>query len=377
MEGDWHFIVRALGKTLGESEPGGLGQTNFKALISWAKQHRILNHIQNQLRIHAGSPEQIEELKREISTHQRASLKKLSLLFRILKQFESEQIECLVLKGEPLSQSLYGDASRRMVTDIDLLVAPSNFEAACKSLQALNLKPLGNSFLSTDLRSSKLYRSDRGFLDESSKTRVELHFRLMHPSYLHLPLKIEEILMQKDFVEIQGRKVPVLSTELNFIYLCAHGHKHAWERLDWLYDFICFHRKYLNGRVSSAIELARRFDQLREMRSAFQLAYDFFKPAYLAHQEIPLDSTRAFRKLRSDVIQFQHFRVQQINIGTSKKIKFWKRNSFAKQRGFFNYFTHFQYEAWLARKKPMRSYYVWMLAQAPSLMIRRLKGQAS
>ncbi len=384
MEGDWQFIVRALGKTFSESRQldskSSISSANFTSSLAWAKYHRILTHIQNDLQNLACHSAQKQELKNELHAHQQISLKQLALLFRILERFRAERVDFVILKGQPLSQLLYGDASRRMVSDIDLLVAPSQFETAIRALLAINLQPLdSNSDLPKDLRCSKLYRNDRYFFDAAARTRVELHYRLMHQTYLKLPQTIELILGQKEIIQIQQKAIPILPMELNFIYLSAHGRKHAWERLDWLYDFTRFHLKFLNGQLDSVIEIAKKFDQVKEVEFALKLAKHFFKPSHLeAHQMSLSDESRVFKKMSSQVMDFHHTRAKRSDVRFYKLIKFWRYDSVPKQLKFFHHIFHLQYDDWLEANRPMRFYSLWFLTKIPSIILRRpIKGSFS
>ena len=40
----------------------------------------------------------------------------------------------------------------------------------------------------------------------------------------------------KQNIKINDKSIPTLSTEMLLVYLCLHGAKHAWERIEWIYD---------------------------------------------------------------------------------------------------------------------------------------------
>jgi hypothetical protein len=197
----------------------------------------------------------------------------------------------------------------------------------------------------------------------------------MHPAFLMPPYSVDEILKEKEFVQIQNRRLPVLPTELNFIYLCAHGHKHAWERIDWLYDTFLFHQKFLDGSIDRALMAAKKYQMEREVQLALQLAYDFFSstpadipPNLLAH-------SRAYSQLKSKVIEFQHSLVQKNRNKTLQKINFWKMNAFLKKIKVFMYLIHFKYDTWIQLGRPLKSYYFWALTKTPSAFVRQQRKE--
>ena len=59
----------------------------------------------------------------------------------VLRGFEQEGIDSLVLKGAPLVRWLYGPGERRGYADCDLLVSPASFDAACEVLKKLGFEP--------------------------------------------------------------------------------------------------------------------------------------------------------------------------------------------------------------------------------------------
>jgi hypothetical protein len=58
---------------------------------------------------------------------------------RVLRAFASARVRNIVLKGPTLQRELHADATLRPYTDTDMLVAPSDLEAAGRALESLGL----------------------------------------------------------------------------------------------------------------------------------------------------------------------------------------------------------------------------------------------
>ena len=153
-------------------------------------------------------------------------------LHRLLS--ESDIPHC-VLKGLPVGQRYYGDAGLRQAGDIDLLVPPAMLDEACRLLSAAgyrishpidHLKPRQRSyFLFTD---NQLELQAPG-----SGSVIELHWR---PLQLPSSLAGLDLSRQTNRWDVAGCRIPFLDDEETLLHLCAHGAKHAWYRMKWVFD---------------------------------------------------------------------------------------------------------------------------------------------
>jgi hypothetical protein len=153
-------------------------------------------------------------------------------LHRLLS--ESDIPHC-VLKGLPVGQRYYGGAGLRQAGDIDLLVPPAMLDEACRLLSEAgyrisnpidHLKPRQRSyFLFTD---NQLELQAPG-----SGSVIELHWR---PLQLPSSLAGLDLAAQTNRWDVAGCRIPFLDDEETLLHLCAHGAKHAWYRMKWVFD---------------------------------------------------------------------------------------------------------------------------------------------
>ena len=94
------------------------------------------------------------------------------------------------------------------------------------------------------------------YLRDDDDLVVELHWRL-EDRYLKFPFGTETLWSSASPERLFGNPVTALSPEMLFLYLCMHGAKHYWERLEWIACLPAVIRRYSDDEVSSS----RRFGQ--------------------------------------------------------------------------------------------------------------------
>lgn len=91
----------------------------------------------------------------------------------LARTLESRGIAVLPLKGFVLGQAIYGDTGLRELGDVDLLVAPSDFDAACDVLRASGYEPADERPVEGRPVLHRSFAARQG-----ARIRVELHWRI-------------------------------------------------------------------------------------------------------------------------------------------------------------------------------------------------------
>jgi hypothetical protein len=152
-------------------------------------------------------------------------------LFRVAAILEQGQIGFLVTKGPALASRAYGDVVDRQYRDVDLLLSHANI------LQAAQLLTAAGYVCDTPLEAVRLGRAPGEYIFR--RTHAELMFELHTERsfrYFPRPLPIDEFFGRMTVVLINGRSMPALSAEDEFVLISVHGAKHFWERLMWISD---------------------------------------------------------------------------------------------------------------------------------------------
>jgi hypothetical protein len=154
-------------------------------------------------------------------------------LLALLDSFESEGIAVVVLKGPALAESLYPDPALRPCSDLDLMVRKQDVPGALRVLTREGYKMdahLARIPLQTllGIHSELVLRQERaapvdlhwdiGLADGSFRFDPEILWRSLRP------------------LRIGKREVSSLSPESLMLFLCVHGARHLWSRLQWMGD---------------------------------------------------------------------------------------------------------------------------------------------
>jgi hypothetical protein len=157
-----------------------------------------------------------------------------SELINIMKLFEENNIKAIAFKGPTLAQLAYGDITLRQYVDLDVLVEKEDLfkiENLLKNKYKRALK----------LTSSQeilwfQYAHDVGLLNNNG-IHIEFHWRMFDRSH---PANLSKI----DFFQESAKtkinngnvNINTISNEKFLIYLCIHGSKHLYERIEWVCD---------------------------------------------------------------------------------------------------------------------------------------------
>lgn len=156
-------------------------------------------------------------------------------LLRIMKLLEANNIEALAFKGPALAQMAYGDITMRQFGDLDILIKRADIPVMIDLLLAEGYTP--QLELDPKMREIFLHALNViGFYKSSSNILIEVHWELLSKNYAII--WDEETLweQQREYVSINGTNIPVLPYEEQLLYLCAHGSKHLFERIEWICD---------------------------------------------------------------------------------------------------------------------------------------------
>ncbi len=212
---------------------------NWQEIISLASRHGILPLVYKSLKdlpaTHYPLPAEIlTELKaRYMSISQRNMLMSAELI-RIMKLLKANEVEALAFKGPVLAQRAYGDITLRQFGDLDILVKKEAIYKIYTLLKSqgyerlLALTPVQEKFWIK-------YVHDMGLVHKQKGVYFEMHWSFLdkdHP----MQVSLETFWDGTQQIPINGYPLPTFSHENLLYYLCIHGSKHLWERLEWVKD---------------------------------------------------------------------------------------------------------------------------------------------
>lgn len=218
-------------------------------------------------------------------------------------QFQRAGIETLVMKGPAIGVAAYGDPSLRPFADMDLLVRRDDLPAARELLLSLGYRPEYAM-----AHEPSLVAGQHALEFSDSRTKVELHWALLE-RHLRLEISTSDLWSASRWIPCAGGAIRVLAPEYLFLFLCAHGAKHEWERLRWICDVAHLMRKLEPDTVRTVLRLAARTHSKRLLALALRLAHDILGVRQFQFSEealVPESDTRRLMetvrgRLRLDV----------------------------------------------------------------------------
>jgi hypothetical protein len=155
-------------------------------------------------------------------------------LLRIIKLLEDNGIKALAFKGPALARQAYGDITLRQFGDLDILIQK---EHALKTVALIEREGYAPEIILSGRKKEAFYASVNviGLEKVSHGLRIEVHWGLLSKNYA-LTWDQDTLRSHAHHVVINGKEVPLLSPEHHLLYLCVHGSKHLYERLEWIND---------------------------------------------------------------------------------------------------------------------------------------------
>jgi hypothetical protein len=154
----------------------------------------------------------------------------------VLAALAKAGLHTVALKGPILAERLYGDPALRIAHDLDVLVAPHDFDAASEVLQSLGLgQPTGPT-----ARYERDHTHNLTFTHRDLPP-VELHFHLLVDFGVTVPAA-GFLSRAVRYRAHDGTECGVLSAEDEAFHLCLHAAHHEFARYCWVHDVWTFLR---------------------------------------------------------------------------------------------------------------------------------------
>jgi len=176
----------------------------------------------------------VKRIKPYYISHVQYNMAMTSTLTKIVSKFKETDIHILHLKGPILSQKLYNDISSRQFGDLDILIKKNDLKEVLEYLKESHYNP--EIVLKKDTKQVFFNAVNvLGFYNDSSKTRIEVHWELLSKNYAIYD-DVSPLWKELSTVYINKNSFQTLNEEHTLLYLCVHGSKHLFERLLWVCD---------------------------------------------------------------------------------------------------------------------------------------------
>ena len=208
-----------------------------------------------------------EKLQTRMRSQHLFTLSMTAELFRLLEEFEQAGIPTILVKGPLISLLAYGDPAVRSYVDLDLLVRHNQILAATRRMMDMGFAP---DIPPSVIQAGKV-PGEYLFKRPGTKQIIELHTERTF-RYYPRPMPLEELFARRRQVLLDGRDIPALRLEDEFILNSIHGAKHFWERLMWLADIAALVARHPEMDWNLLRQYAREIGAERMTHVALQLA---------------------------------------------------------------------------------------------------------
>jgi Uncharacterised nucleotidyltransferase len=230
---------------------------------------------------HRLSPQQINSLFgsgviSETIDEKANAIGKVGEFLRITDALSAASIRFIPLKGPLLSFRLYGDATLRYFSDLDILVDASSLTCITKILEGEGYVPYGRLW-PLDYREQRRvlsYAHHISFFHPEKLTAFEIHWRLATRPWLNFSKADTFDAPELTSLSFEGRSFTVLNNEQELLFLVIHGGHHRWSMLKWLVDvnvylkvhYICWEKF---SKLSDALNAGRMVALCNAMLSEY------------------------------------------------------------------------------------------------------------
>jgi hypothetical protein len=210
-----------------------------------------------------------------VKRHVRNNLLQTSELLAAVRLLQEHGIPSLPLKGPTLSVIAYGGLSHRSFGDLDILVPKISFRKSVEVLRSAGYTSTTELGWTDKVPFLAGNKKDYGLFKNGGRTRVEVHWRLSG-THFGLPIDLRELWPRLTTIGLAGQSVNTLPTNELFLYLCTHGARHGWERLQWICDIAELVRGADSLDWDELFRLANRFGCERVLCLSLFLIRDLF-----------------------------------------------------------------------------------------------------
>ncbi len=281
-QAEHELLVCIARKSLPQSESERLRslaqeELDWSYLLESATTHGLLPLLANHVTQQAANlvPQTIlDQLRRGLLNSRKDNLYLLNRLFGVLRLFKTEKLRTLAFKGPVLGGMLYDDVGLRQAGDLDLLIARQDFLRARELLQSAGFL-MEPQLTSAQMASQLRTHCEMPFVGEDKFSVVDLHWGLT-PKSFPFPVNFEDLFARRQKISLGGQEVETFADEDLLLYLCVHGAKHYWSRLEWVAAVAELVRSKRTLDWPALLQLAKDCRVQRILALGVQLTKDLF-----------------------------------------------------------------------------------------------------
>lgn len=172
----------------------------------------------------------LKRLQRYYRANAERNLVVTAELLKVLSLFRNRGILAVPFKGPALAERVYGDLTLRSFVDIDILVYEQDALRAFDLLISHGYRP-EVKIESGQIRAYVKTEYSIALFAVGGGAIIELHWD-MTGRYLGSPFRLEHFSDRLEPTRLAGKEVYQMPSEELLLYLCIHGSKDSWDKLE-------------------------------------------------------------------------------------------------------------------------------------------------
>jgi hypothetical protein len=231
----------------------------------------------------------LNNARQAFEAHVRRNLFLTQELIKVVKLLDTNGIPVLPFKGPVLAVLAYRNLALRQFADLDILIPHERAARAMELLVKEGYGVVAEPLNALQRHPSPLARNKDVILFKAG-VRIELHWRLTG-KHFDFPLEAEWLWNAPERVSVAGFDIRSLPASELLLFLCMHGSRHGWERLQWICDIAEFLRTHTTMDWRKVWDTARLLRNERNLALGLRLAHDVLGLSLpdAVHQRVAID----------------------------------------------------------------------------------------
>ena len=250
---------------------------DWEYVVQAAIRHRVLPLLYQHLSrsFEQSVPEDVlKRLQRYYRANAERNLVVTAELLKVLSLFRNRGILAIPFKGPALAERVYGDLTLRSFVDIDILVYGQDASRAFDLLICHGYRP-EVKIDSGQIRAYVKTEYSIALFAKGGGAIIELHWD-MTGRYLGSPFRLEHFSDRLEQTRLAGKEVYQMPPEELLLYLCIHGSKDCWDKLESISSVAGLIRSCKDMDWVGVEELAKNMKCERILLLGLFLAWDLF-----------------------------------------------------------------------------------------------------
>ena len=117
--------------------------------------------------------------------------------------------------------------------------------------------------------------SDIQFIENKKNILFELHWKLFRNKFSNTQNNIN-IYEEIQNINLNSYNINIFKNELLLVYLCMHGSKHKWERIEWIVDIDKLLRKAEDINWKLVVEISKKYNCNKMLNLGLLLSHKLY-----------------------------------------------------------------------------------------------------